>query len=451
MNSAALTFPKGGIHPLYSKQLTSDSPIEELPNPASVEIILGQHIGVPCEPLVKKHGKVQEGDLIGQVDNGLGVPVHAPFSGTIANVGVSSHPLRVSSPSITIRAAKDPEPISYLPVDWSGFSRDELKTRVHDAGIIGVGGAGFPTYAKLSPPPDVKIDTLILNGAECEPYITADHRLMVEHADEVIAGAKIILKILGINKCFIGIEANKPDAIAAMAKAAKSQTTEGTNGSEQVEITVETLEVKYPQGSEKQLIQSITGRKVPGFSLPSAIGVVVQNVATARSIYEAVALNKPYMDKVITVSGRGIKRQANLKVKIGTRITDIVEYLGGTTEDLKKVVLGGPMMGFAVSTIDMPVLKTTSSILFLTEDEIDTRSHTNCIRCGWCVEACPMGLQPNEIGVYVEAGKAEETERFGTMECFECGCCSYVCPSKRPLVQFIKLAKIELGKVKAQN
>ena len=438
MNIAALTFPKGGVHPPYSKKLTSDSPIEEMPNPSSLEIILGQHIGVPCEPLVKKHGKVQEGDVIGQVDNGLGAPVHAPFNGSIANVGVSSHPLRVSSPSITIRAAKEPEPVNYLPVDWSGFTREELKTKVHDAGVIGVGGAGFPTYAKLSPPPDVKIDTLILNGAECEPYITADHRLMVEHADEVITGAKIILKILGINKCAIGIEANKPDAIAAMTEAA--------NGSEQVEITVNTLEVKYPQGSEKQLIQSITGRKVPGFSLPSAIGVVVQNVATARAIHDAVVLNKPYIDKVVTVSGRGIKRQANLKVKIGTNIKDIVEYLGGTTDELKKVVLGGPMMGFAVSTFDMPVLKTTSSILFLTDDEIDDRPHSNCIRCGWCVEVCPMGLQPNEIGVYVEAGMAEETERFGTMECFECGCCSYVCPSKRPLVQFIKLAKMELRK-----
>ncbi len=451
MNSTELTFPKGGIHPLYSKKLTSDLPIEELPSPAKLEIILGQHIGVPCEPLVKKHGKVQEGDLIGQVDNGLGVPVHAPFNGAIANVGVSSHPLRVSSPSVTIRAAKEPESIEYSPVDWSGFTREELKAKVHDAGIIGVGGAGFPAYAKLSPPADVTIDTLILNGAECEPYITADHRLMVEHANEIITGAKIILKILGINKCIVGIEANKPDAIAAMTEAVKEQTTDGANGSGQLDISVETLEVKYPQGSEKQLIQSITGRKVPGLGLPSAIGVVVQNVATARTIYDAVVLNKPYIDKVITVSGRGIKRQANLLVKIGTSIKDIVEYLGGTTDELKKVVLGGPMMGFAVSTIDMPVLKTTSSILFLTDDEIDTQPHSNCIRCGWCVDACPMGLQPNEIGVYVEAEKAEETERFGTMECFECGCCSYVCPSKRPLVQFIKLAKIELGKAKAQN
>ena len=446
MNSAALTFPKGGVHPPASKKLTSDLPIEEMPIPANLEIILGQHIGVPCEPLVKKHGKVVEGDLIGQVSSGLGVPIHAPFSGTVANVGVSYHPLRVSAPSITIRSAKDPEPVSYTAVDWSGFSREELKEKVREAGIIGAGGAGFPTHVKLSPPPDAKIDMLILNGAECEPYLTADHRVMVEHAKEVIIGAKIILKILGINRCVIGIEANKPDAIKAMIEAAQSQSNGSANGGNQAEIDVKALEVKYPQGAEKQLIQSITGRKVPGFGLPAAIGVVVQNVSTARAIYEAVVLNKPFIEKIVTISGKGIQRPANLNVKVGTRVTDIVEYLGGTTADLRKVVLGGPMMGFSVSTLEIPILKTTSSILFLTEDEIDTRPHSNCIRCGWCVEVCPMGLQPCEIGMYVEAGKAGDARQFGTLECFECGSCAYVCPSKRPLVQFIRLAKMELNR-----
>ncbi|MCP4044009.1 MAG: electron transport complex subunit RsxC, partial [Gammaproteobacteria bacterium] len=389
----------------------------------------------------KKRDQLVEGDMIGQVTRGLGVPIHTPVAGSVNALGVSAHPLRVSSPSITIRTGKDAEPRSYTAVDWSGLSGAELKEKIHAAGIIGVGGAGFPAHVKLSPPSNTKIDTLLLNGAECEPYITADHRLMVEFADQVVEGARIILKVLGITQCVIGIEANKPDAIAAMERAAQEQ-----SGGE-TRIEVKTLVVKYPQGSEKQLIQSITGRKVPAFALPSVVGVVVHNVATSRAIYEAVALDKPYYEKIVTISGRGIKRPANLKVKVGTKVKDIVDYLGGTTPDLKKVVLGGPMMGFAVSTLELPIMKTTSSVLFLTEDEIDTRSHANCIRCGWCVQACPMGLQPNEIGCYVEAEKGEETKRFGALECFECGSCAYVCPSKRPLVQFIRMAKVKLRKL----
>jgi electron transport complex protein RnfC len=384
--------------------------------------------------------------VIGQVSKGLGVPIHAPVSGTVANIKVSPHPLRVSAPSITIRAKKDSEPASYVPVEWAGFSRDELLEKVRDAGIVGAGGAGFPTHVKLSPPPDAKIDTLVLNGAECEPYLTADHRVMVEHAEEVITGAKIILKILGISRCLIGIEANKTDAISAMTEAARSQSNGGAAGGDQFEIVVRALEVKYPQGAEKQLIQSLTEKKVPGFSLPSAVGVVVQNVSTARAIYEAVVLNKPVTERIVTISGKGIQRPTNLNVKVGTRLVDIVDYLGGTTPDLRKVVFGGPMMGFSVSTLDIPILKTTSSVLFLTEEEIDARPHSNCIRCGRCIEVCPMGLQPCEISAYVEGGKAKETRQFGALECYECGSCAYVCPAKRPLVQFIRLAKMELAK-----
>ncbi|MBW2027343.1 MAG: RnfABCDGE type electron transport complex subunit C, partial [Deltaproteobacteria bacterium] len=293
---------------------------------------------------------------------------------------------------------------------------------------------------KLSPPSEAKVDTLILNGAECEPYLTTDHRLMLEHSREIVEGAKIILTILGINTCHIGIEANKMDAVEAMEKAVAESNSNGFH------IQVDALQVKYPQGSEKQLIQSITGRKVPGFGLPFDVGVIVQNVGTTKAIYDAVVLNKPLYEKVITVSGKGINRPANLLVRIGTRIADIVDYLGGVKRDLSKVVLGGPMMGFAVPSLDVPVTKTTSGILFLTKEEIDTKPHGQCIRCGWCIKACPMGLSPNEIGIYVEAGKAEETSQFGVFECFECGCCAFVCPAKRPLVQFIRLAKSKAKK-----
>ncbi len=436
--SVNLTFPKGGIHPPESKALTEKLAIETMVLPAELELILGQHIGAPCSPTVKRKETVSEADLIGEVKRGLGVPLHAPAAGTIKALSSSAHPIRVSSPSITIKTDPEAAPRDWKPTgDWRRNSGEELLQKVHRAGIIGIGGAGFPTHVKLSPPADTPVDTLLLNGAECEPYITADHRMMLERAEEIVEGAKILLRILGITTCAIGIESNKPDAIATMKAAVEAAAEGGVN------IQVETLEVKYPQGSEKQLIQAITGRKVPAMALPSAVGVVVHNVSTTKAVYDAVVLDKPLIEKVITVSGRGIARPANLLVKIGTTVKDIVEFCGGTNGDLARVVLGGPMMGFAVSTLDIPITKTTSSVLFLAEDEIDTSEFSNCIRCGWCLEACPMGLEPKEIGIYVEANRAEDTEQFGVFECFECGSCAYVCPAKRPLVQFVRLAKMK--------
>jgi Na+-translocating ferredoxin:NAD+ oxidoreductase subunit C len=290
---------------------------------------------------------------------------------------------------------------------------------------------------KLNPPADSPVDTLVLNGAECEPYITADHRQMLENPTEIIEGAKIILKILGISECHIGIESNKPDAIREMSNAAQ-----GASGID-CSIKIRTLQVKYPQGSEKQLIQAVTGRKVPAMALPSSVGVVVQNVSTAKAIYDAVVYSKPLYEKIVTIAGKGIARPANLQVKIGTKISDIVDYLGGLKPGLAKIIMGGPMMGFAISSLDIPITKTTSAILFLSEDEIDTRPHSQCIRCGWCLDACPMGLEPKEIGIYVEANRAEDTAQFGVFDCFECGSCAYVCPAKRPLVQFVRLAKMK--------
>lgn len=435
--TALLTFPKGGVHPPESVELTANKAIEVMPLPDEVEIILGQHIGAPCTPTVAKRDEVVEGAQIGEVARGLGVPLHSSVSGKIKSFGTSAHPMRVSAPSITIQVDKEAPAPEYQKRDWQKLSSKELLKIVKDAGIVGIGGAGFPTHVKLSPPPSSPIDTLILNGAECEPYITADHRQMIEYADEIVEGAKIILKILGIKKCNIGIEDNKPDAIQIMMDAAKK----GSDKDYQIEVNP--LEVKYPQGSEKQLIQSITRKKVPAFALPSSVGVVMQNVTTARVIYHAAAYEKPLYEKVITISGNGINRPANLLVRVGTKISDIVEYLGGVKPELAKIVIGGPMMGFAVSNLDIPITKTTSSVLFLTEDEIDINPHSQCIRCGWCLDACPMGLEPKEIGIYVEANRSEDTGQFGVFECFECGSCAYVCPAKRPLVQFIRLAKMK--------
>jgi Na+-translocating ferredoxin:NAD+ oxidoreductase subunit C len=435
------TFPKGGVHPPESKQLTADKPIEVMPVPAELEIILTQHIGAPCTPTVARKAEVGEGALIADVEKGLGVPLHSPVSGKVKALSTSVHPLRLNAPSITITVDPDAVPLQYDRKEWKNADPQTLLNKVKNAGIIGIGGAGFPTHVKLSPPSTSPVNTLVLNGAECEPYITADHRQMVEHPDEIIEGAKVILRILGIRDCLIGVEINKHDAIKALSEAAKKA------ADPDYSIEVRALEVKYPQGSEKQLIQAVTGRKVPGYALPSAVGVVVQNVSTAKAIYDAVVLEKPLYEKVVTISGKGIERTANLMVKVGTKISDIVDYLGGIRPELKKIVLGGPMMGFAVSNLDIPITKTTSSVLFLAEEEIDTTPHSQCIRCGWCLDACPMGLEPKEIGLFVEANHAEETEPFGVFECFECGSCAYVCPAKRPLVQFVRLAKMKAKRV----
>jgi electron transport complex protein RnfC len=432
-----LSFPKGGVHPPESKKMTEKLPVEVMPLPAELEIILGQHIGAPCSPTVAKRGEVGEGDLVADVKKGLGVPLHAPVAGSIKAIGKSAHPIRVSVPSITLKVDQEASPREWSVGDWQNLDSQELLKKVHEAGIVGIGGAGFPTHVKLKPPADNPVDTLLLNGAECEPYITADHRVMLEQSDEVVEGARILLKILGITECYIGIESNKPDAVTIMAEAANAVS------SSDCQIKVVTLEVKYPQGSEKQLIQAITGRKVPAMALPSAVGVVVHNVSTTKAVRDAVVLGKPLIERVVTISGKGINRPANLLVKVGTKVSDIVDYCGGTNGDLARVVMGGPMMGFAVSSLDIPVTKTTSSVLFLTEEELDTRPLSACIRCGWCLDACPMGLEPKEIGIYVEANRAEDTEQFGVFECFECGSCAYVCPAKRPLVQFVRLAKMK--------
>ncbi|MEW6531305.1 MAG: electron transport complex subunit RsxC [Thermodesulfobacteriota bacterium] len=434
---AGLTFSKGGVHPEEHKELTEHLAIEEMPPPAQVVLPLSMHFGAIAQPLVKKKQEVQEGELIATVEKGLGAPIHSSVTGTVRTIEPRPHPTMVRCDAIIIDRDPAAAPRTYEREDWTKLSKEQLLARVKDAGIVGLGGAGFPTAVKLSPPPAAKVDVLILNGAECEPYLTTDHRIMLEHPEQVVEGAKIIVKILGIKKGIIGVELNKPDAINALQKAVKS-----SSGSGEGEIAVQGMTVKYPQGSEKQLIYSLTKRSVPGGGLPFDVGVIVQNISTTIAIHEAATMNKPLYEKVMTVSGRAIKRQANIKVKVGTVLSDVVEYLGGVSNDLLKIVSGGPMMGFAMSTMDVPVVKTTSGVLFLNSNETSVGAYGPCIHCGWCLQACPMGLAPKEIGIYVEAGKGHLTERFGTMECFECGCCAYVCPAKRPLVQFCRLAKI---------
>ncbi|MFO7715009.1 electron transport complex subunit RsxC [Desulfosarcina sp.] len=471
MTTSLATFPKGGVHPMENKDLTNTLPIERMPDPCKVSLFLKQHVGAPCEMavphrpdpsiadgllfatenpggvlrlLVDRKDRVKEGDRVGEIGTRLGAVLHASVGGTVQGVETVLHFQVGKAPAIVIRT--DPEAVApaYAAVDWRQLSREQIQERIAAAGIVGLGGAGFPTDVKLNVKPGVKLDTLILNGAECEPYITCDHRVMVAHAREIVEGARILLTVLGVACCVIGVENNKPDAIAALNEAIIQ-----ADPGDGFKIAVKPLAVKYPQGSADQIMQSLTGRIRPSGRRSSSIGIIVQNVYTTKTVYDAVVLGKPLTDRVITVTGRGIARPANLRVKIGTHIGEIVDYLGGTTADLCKVVVGGPMMGFAVSDLDIPITKTTPGVLFLTHAEVDAHAHGPCIRCGFCLDACPMGLEPNNIGIYVEAGRGAETEPFGFMDdCFECGSCAYVCPAKRPLVQFIRLARLEVNQAR---
>ncbi|NVL90543.1 MAG: electron transport complex subunit RsxC [Desulfobacterales bacterium] len=429
------TFPMGGIHPKESKELTEKLTAEVVPTPSQIRLFLKQHVGAPCKPQVKKKDKVTEGDVVASVEK-LGANLHSGVSGTVKGVVNALHPMVGNARALVIATDPEANPKTYSPVDWTKFSREELIAKIKDAGVVGLGGAGFPAGFKLDVRPDVKIDTLILNGAECEPYLTSDHRVMLEHPKDIIEGAKIMLKILGIDYCAIGIENNKPDAIQILNRAIAEDTLR--NG---YKIVVKPLKVRYPQGSADQIMQAVTGRARPSGVRSSVIGIILQNVYTTKAVYDAVALGKPLYERIVTITGKGIKRPANVMVKVGTSIAEIVDYLGGTTPDLAKVIVGGPMMGFAVSTLDIPITKTTSGVLFLTKDEINTEPHLPCVSCGFCVDVCPMGLEPNNVSRYVEAGRGADTEEFGVDDCFLCGSCAYVCPAKRPLVQFMTMAK----------
>ena len=442
---SSATFSIGGVHPDEGKDLTNKLHVEVMPAPEEVFLFLKQHSGAPCEPIVDKRAEVSEGDLVCQA-KGSGANIHASVTGSVVGVKDVPHPVAGKARALVIKTKPDAEPRSFPASDWMSLSREDILARIADAGVVGMGGAGFPAASKLNLKPDVKLDTLILNGAECEPCLTSDHRLMLEHPREMLEGAKIILKVLGINYCAIGIEENKPDAIALLNKTIAED--KNKNG---YRIEVRPLKVKYPQGAADQIMYSITGRARPSGARSSAIGIIVQNVYTTKAIYDAVVLNKPLYERIITVTGKGIRRPANLLVRIGTPLSAIVKYLGGTTPDLAKIIMGGPMMGDAVSSLDVPVSKTTAGILFLTKDEVSDECHNACIRCGFCLDACPMGLEPNSVSIYVEAGQGANTEEFGVDDCFECGSCAYVCPSKRPLVQYMRLAKARIYEAKKKK
>lgn len=429
----ALATFKGGIHPPDKKELSKDKKISPTKLPKKVVIPLVQHIGAPCKLAVSIGQEVKKGEVIGTPEGFVSAPVHSSISGRVIAIG--DFPLAtgrmVTSVVIDNDGKEEWTSLKDNP-DYMKLSPDELKAKVKDAGIVGMGGAAFPAHVKLSPPKEKPVDVVILNGAECEPYLTADYRLMIERPQDVVEGLKILMKILGVSKGFIGIENNKPDAVDAMKKAA--------SGEPNIEVCA--LEVKYPQGAEKMLIKAIAGREVPARGLPMDVGVVVQNIGTAVAIYEAARYGKPLIERVVTVTGEGIKEPKNLLVKIGTLMSDLIEECGGFKDGAAKVISGGPMMGFAVYSLDTPVTKGTSGILVLPEEGVvHAEDFGPCIRCGRCIDICPMGLMPSMLSVFSEKGFYEETKDYNLFDCFECGSCTYVCPSKRPIVQFIRLAK----------
>ena len=418
------TFRKG-IHPKECKDLTRDAAFETLPVPDKVYIPLSQHIGAPCTPAVEKGDAVKVGTLIGLANGKVSANVHSSVSGV-----VEGFEMRVNAQGRKIKhivIAGDGKDETAFLEPLSDPTPAQIIQRVKDCGIVGMGGATFPTHVKLETGAPIK--ALIINGSECEPYITTDDRMMRDLTAGVLDGIELIRIALGAPKVLIGIESNKPEAIAAMQAGVRAANTE-----------ICALKTKYPQGGEKQLIYALTREKVPNGGLPSDVGYIVLNISTAYAIYEAVRLGKPCYARYMTVSGKGINRPANLYVRIGTPLTDVVAYLGGAKE-YSKAVSGGPMMGIGMAGLDSVAAKGTSALLLLQEDEIRAVEPTPCINCARCARVCPIGLMPMMTDALILAGKIEEAKKYYPLSCIECGCCAYVCPAKRPLVQSQRLAK----------
>jgi electron transport complex protein RnfC len=378
--------------------------------------------------------EVKTGQVIGQAEAFVSAPVHASVSGKVVAIGEFPNAMGRMVPSVVVENDKKDEWVELKESpDYLSLSADELKAKIKDAGIVGMGGATFPTIVKLSPPKEKPIDVVILNGAECEPYLTADYRIMLEKPAEVVEGLKVLMKALNVSKGLIGIENNKPDAVQKMKEAAKGE----------ANIEVHALEVKYPQGAEKMLIDALTGRQVPSKGgLPMDVGVVVQNVGTAVAIYEAARFGRPLVERVVTVTGEGITKPSNLMVRIGTQVAHLIKECGGPKGEEAKVISGGPMMGFAIFSEDVAVTKGTSGILVLPGDQVvHAREFKPCIRCSRCIDACPMGLMPQMLSILSEAGMYEDCKEYDLFDCFECGTCAFVCPAKRPIVQLVRLAK----------
>ena len=433
------TFHIGGVHPHDNKIYSAHQPITECPLPEKAIIPLVQHIGAPAQPVVEKGQKVKVGELLAKAGGFVSANIHSPFSGTITKIDstIDAWGMRMPAIFMDVEGNEWLETIDRTPDVVREFNLEpkEIIDRIAEAGIVGLGGACFPTQVKLMPPPGKKAEVLIVNGVECEPYLTCDHQLMLEHGEEIMIGIQLLMRALNIQKAVIGIEKNKPDAIARMQELA----------SKTLGVEICPLKLKYPQGGEKQLIDACIGRQVPSGALPIEVGAVVDNVATIYAVYEAVQKHKPLISRVMTVTGKSLKKPGNYLVRFGTPLSQVVELAGGVPEDTGKIIGGGPMMGRAMNNIDMPANKRTSGLLFLPESESRRTEPENCIRCGKCVSACPMGLEPYLLAKQAELQMWDEMEHHDVMDCIDCGCCLFTCPSHRPLLDYIRMGKAQVG------
>ena len=434
------TFRIGGVHP-HDNKISAEAAIEVFPAIETAYVSMAQHLGAPATPVVAVGDKVLVGQVIAEPSGFISGYVHSPVSGTVKKIEPRADISGNMVPHIEITVEGDewmenidrtPDIIREIP-----YTAEEIIAKVKNAGIVGLGGASFPTHVKLAPPKDKKAECLILNGTECEPYLTSDDRIMRERPEEILLGGVIMMKALGVTRGYVGIEENKPAAIASMTEAAKAYP----------QIEVVTLKKRYPQGGEKQLIDAVIRRQVPSGGLPIETGAVVQNVGTSLAVYEAVQKNKPLIDNVITVTGKCLPVQHNYKVRIGTPMSKILEVAGGVPEKAAKLISGGPMMGRAIANPDAATVKANGAILLLTEEETRRRPESNCIRCSKCASACPMGLEPWLLNKLGRAGLHAELEQERVYDCIECGCCSFTCPAGIPLLDVIRISKAEVMKI----
>lgn len=437
---ARKTFPRGGVHPPENK-IAASAAIETLPLPETVTLLLNQHLGAPAEAVVQRGDKVRVGDLIGKSTGFVSANIHSSVSGTVQKVEPVPDASGYKRPGVIIQVEGD----EWAPeidrsddlVDQTNLSSEEIISRINEMGIVGMGGATFPSHVKLSVPKGRKAEVLIINGVECEPYLTSDHRLMLELGEQMLVGTRILMKALRVDRAIVGIESNKPDAIAHLQQLAPKYPG----------IQVQSLKVKYPQGGEKQLIKALTGREVPSGKLPIDVGTVVHNVGTAYAVYEAVIKNKPLIERIITVTGKGLSRPANFKVRIGTPIANLIDAAGGLPEDTGKIINGGPMMGKALAGTEVPVTKGASGLVILPAKESRRKAIKPCIRCSKCITVCPMGLEPYLLMTLADLQRWDDVEANRALDCIECGSCSYTCPANRPLLDLIRLGKANVNRI----
>jgi Na+-translocating ferredoxin:NAD+ oxidoreductase subunit C len=431
-----------GVHPPEHKELTAAVPIRRMPFPEEIVLPLRQHAGKPAKLLVRKGDRVERGDKIAEADGYVSVPIHTSAAGTVVDIDWWPHPDGSLAEAVRIRVERYSPQIArprMIP-QFAGLTPQQAVEAVRQGGVVGLGGAAFPAHVKLSPPKGVPIEMLLVNGAECEPYLTTDHRTMVEFPERVHFGTRVMMHTLGVSRAVIGVEKNKPDAIEALRATIPGD----------LDISVIGLTVKYPQGAEKMLIKAVTGREVPSGKLPMHAGVVVQNVGSIACIAEIFETGLPLIERVVTVSGPGVRRPSNLVVPVGSKLRDVLEFCDGLTGDAAEILFGGPMMGASIADLDTPLIKSTSGVVVLTQAESKPREVYPCIRCGHCLDACPVFLNPSQLGIFAQAGRYEEMEAYHLNDCMLCGSCSYVCPSNIPLAQMFALSKAALRRQKAR-